>query len=93
MIFFIQNACYILTSKAQATYEVCHINIFLYNKCGHGNVLSKRQVWMSVFHIINFKKKIMDTGSWIFFNKKLIMDYYFRLESSPVFLFQIENLN
>jgi len=32
MIFFIQNACYILTSKAQATYEVCHINIFLYNE-------------------------------------------------------------
>jgi hypothetical protein len=28
---FIQNACYILTSKAQATYEVFHINIFLYN--------------------------------------------------------------
>jgi hypothetical protein len=26
---FIQNACYILTSKAQATYEVFHINIFL----------------------------------------------------------------
>ena len=25
---FIQNACYILTSKAQATYEVFHINIF-----------------------------------------------------------------
>jgi hypothetical protein len=29
---FIQNACYILTSKAQATYGVCHINIFLYNE-------------------------------------------------------------
>ena len=28
------------------------------NKCGHRNVLSKRQVWMSIFHIINFKKKI-----------------------------------
>jgi hypothetical protein len=23
---------------------------------GHRNVLSKRQVWMSIFHIINFKK-------------------------------------
>jgi hypothetical protein len=22
------------------------------------------------------KKKFMDTGSWIFFNKKLILDYY-----------------
>ena len=26
-------------------------------KCGHRNVLSKIQVWMSIFHIINFKKK------------------------------------
>jgi hypothetical protein len=26
------------------------------NKCGHRNVLSKRQVWMSIFHII--KKKL-----------------------------------
>ena len=25
---------------------------FSYNKCGHRNVLSKRQVWMSIFHII-----------------------------------------
>jgi hypothetical protein len=33
------------------------------NKCGHRNVLFKRQVWMSIFHIINFKKKkIVDTG-------------------------------
>ena len=32
-------------------------------KCGHRNVLSKRHVWMSIFHIINFKKKkFMDTG-------------------------------
>jgi hypothetical protein len=33
------------------------MNILLNNKCGHRNVLSKRQVWMSIFHIINFKKK------------------------------------
>ena len=31
----------------------------------------------------------MDTGSWIFFNIKLILDYYFCLKSGPVFLFQI----
>ena len=31
--------------------------IFLFNKCGNRNVLSKWQVWMSIFHIINFKKK------------------------------------
>jgi hypothetical protein len=28
-------------------------------------------------------------GSWIFFNKKLILDYYFCLKSGPMFLFQI----
>jgi hypothetical protein len=28
-----------------------------YFKCGHRNVLSKRQVWMSIFHFINLKKK------------------------------------
>ena len=27
-IYFYSNACCILTSKAQATYEVFHINIF-----------------------------------------------------------------
>jgi hypothetical protein len=35
---------------------------------------------MSIFHIINF------TGSWIFLNKKLILDYYFCLKSGLVFL-------
>jgi hypothetical protein len=36
------------------------------------SVLMVRQVWMSIFHIINFKKKkkIMDTGVLDFFNKK-----------------------
>ena len=63
----------------------------MHNQCGHRNVLSKRQVWMSIFHIINFKKKkkIMNTGVLDFFNKKLILDYYFCLKSDPVFLFQI----
>ena len=59
-------------------------------KCGHRNVLSKKQVWMSIFHIINFiKKKITDTGVLDYFNEKLILDYYFSLKSGPVFLFQI----
>ena len=31
----------------------------------------------------------MDTGVLDFFNKKLIVDYYFCLKSGPVFLFQI----
>jgi hypothetical protein len=39
-------------------------------KCGHRNVLSKRQVWMSIFHIINFiKKKLWTQGSKIFLVK------------------------
>ena len=65
--------------------------IFQYYKCGHRNVLSKRQVQMSIFHIINFKKKFMDTCTGVldFFDKKLILDYYFCLKSGPVFLFQI----
>jgi hypothetical protein len=36
------------------------------NKCVHRNVLSKREVWMSIFHIINLKKKSWTQGSWIF---------------------------
>ena len=61
------------------------------NKCGHRNVLSERQVWMSIFHIINFKKKEIHghRGPGFFFNKKLILYYYFCLKSGPVFLFQI----
>jgi hypothetical protein len=66
--------------------------LLLDNKCGHRNVLSKRQVWMSIFHIINFKKKSCTQGSWIFFNKKLILDYYCCIKSGPVFLFQIFNI-
>ena len=58
-------------------------------KCGHRNVLSKRQVWMSIFHIINFKKNNRGRRGPGFFNKKLILDYYFCLMSGPVFLFQI----
>ena len=59
--------------------------LIIMNKCGHRKVLSKRQVWMSIFHIINFKKKSWTQGSWIFFNEKLILDYYFCLTSGPVF--------
>ena len=44
--------------------------LFHINKCGHRNVLSIRQVWMSIFHIINFKKK-WTQGSWIFLIKDL----------------------
>jgi hypothetical protein len=55
-----------------------NIKYIIYNdKSGHRNVLSKRQVWMSIFHIINFKKKKKSwtQGPGFFFNKKLILDY------------------
>ena len=41
------------------------------------------------YFILLTLKKIMDTGVLDFFNKKLILDYYFCLKSGPVFLFQI----
>ena len=46
------------------------------------------QKWMSIFHIINFKKS---RGHRVpgFFNKKIILDYYFCLKFGPVFLFQM----
>jgi len=35
------------------TYCFCSISYYYYYyKCGHRNVLSKRQVWLSIFHII-----------------------------------------
>jgi hypothetical protein len=45
------------------------LKLLLMYKCGHRNVLSKRQVWMSIFHIINFKKKSWKQGSWYFLIK------------------------
>jgi predicted oxidoreductase len=36
--------------------------------------------------LLTLKKKIMDTGVLHFFNKKLILNYYFCLKSGPVFL-------
>jgi hypothetical protein len=68
-------------------------------KCGHRNVLSKRQVWMSIFHIINFKKKkFLDTGSWIlrnariFFQESNIRLYDKNSESDFFFLHQNQNI-
>ena len=70
-------------------YVLLLINLYKY-KCGHRNVLSKWQVWMSIFNIINLKiKKTRGHRGPGLFNKKLIMDYYFCLKSGPVFLFQI----
>ena len=71
--------------------EITECDFFLFeNKCGNRNVLSKRQVWMSIFHIINLKKNNHGhRGPGFFFNKKLILDYYFCLKSGSVFLVQI----
>ena len=41
------------------------------------------------FILLTKKKNSWTQGSWIFFNKKLILDYYFCLKSGLVFLFQI----
>ena len=56
------------------------IFFYIIYKCGHTNVLSKRQVWMSIFHIINLKKKFMDTGVLDFFNKKNNLGLLFLLK-------------
>jgi hypothetical protein len=45
---------------------------------------------MSIFHTINLEKTIHGhSGLGFFFNKKLILDYYFCLMSGRVLLFQI----
>ena len=93
---YVQYLCTnLISANYLFVYCLLHLCIRMFfcniNKCGHRNVLSKRQVWISIFHIINFKKKkIMDTGVLdFFFIKKIILDYYFCLISGPVFLFQI----
>ena len=56
------------------------LNLFSYSyKCG-----------CQYFILLTLKKKkFMGTEVLDFFNKKLILDYYFCLKSVPVFLFQI----
>jgi hypothetical protein len=46
----------LLRLKLKSALKIEQISVVC--KCGHRIVLSKRQVWMSIFHIINFKKKI-----------------------------------
>ena len=45
----------------------------------------------TICYLLTLKKKTISWTQrfWIFFNKKLILDYYFCLKSGPVFLFQI----
>jgi hypothetical protein len=45
-------------------------------KWGHRNVLSKRQVWMSIFHIINLKKKNHGHRGPGFINLLLMIQFY-----------------
>ena len=42
------------------------LKLLLMYKCGHRTLLSKRQVWMSIFHIINFKKNHGHRGPGFF---------------------------
>ena len=45
------------------------------------------------FILLTLEKKSMGTEVLDFFNKKIILDYYFCLKSGPVFLFQISYEN
>jgi hypothetical protein len=50
---------------------------------------SKGKCGCQHFILLTLEKTIMGTGVLDFFNKKIILDYYFCLMSGPVFLFQI----
>ena len=65
-------------------------NIFrLYTSLDTEMYCPKGKCGCQYFILLTLKKKFMDTGVLDFFNKKLILDYYFCLKSGPVFLFQI----
>ena len=51
-------------------------------------MLSQGKCGCQYFILLTLEKKIMDTGVLDFFNIQLILDYYFCLQSGPVFLFQ-----
>ena len=65
------------------------IYIFLVTSVDTEMCCPKAKCGCQYFILLTLKKKIMDTGVLDFFNKKLILDYYFCLKSGPVFLFQI----
>jgi hypothetical protein len=63
---------------------------FLYTSVDTEMCCSKGKCGCQYFIFINLKKKKSWTqGPGFFFNKKLILDYYFCLKPGPVFLFQI----
>ena len=60
--------------------------ILLVNKCGHRKVLSKRQVWMSIFLIINLKKNHEHRGPGFFYWKTNPRLLFFLKVRSCVFI-------
>ena len=65
------------------------IYFYFYTSVNTEMCCPKGQCGCQYFILLRFKKKIMDKGVLDFFNKKLILDFYFCLMSGPVFLFQI----
>ena len=70
--------CYTIT-----VYIIIYTSVDTEMCCPKGKCGCQYFIWLTL------KKKFMDTGVLDFFNKKLILDYYFCLKSGPVFLFQI----
>ena len=72
------------------TTRVCAISIYFYwTSVDTKMCCPKGKCGCQYFILLSLKKKIMDTGVLDFFNKKLILDYYFCLKSGPLFLFQL----
>ena len=83
-----------LSSQVFVAYNFLNILLFLCKCCLRASgdtemCCPKGKCGCQYFILLTLKKKIMDTGVLDYFNKKLILDYYFCLKSGPVFLFQI----
>ena len=70
---------------------ISHIILFFFNNTSVDTEMCcpKGKCGCHYFILLTLKKKSWTQGSWNFFTKKLILDYYFCLKSGPVFLFQI----
>ena len=92
VIWFSNIWIWVKPNAGYSRYVSWYLRLYLYNtsvdtemcclKCKYG---------CQYFKLLTLKKKknSWTQGSWIFFNKKLILDCYFCLKSGPVFLFQI----
>ena len=68
----------------------CFIYLFIVTRVDTAMCCPKGKCGCQYFILLTLKKnKFMDTGVLDFFNKKLILDYYFCLKFSPLYLFQI----